>query len=185
MSGTLSRRSPVSRSIRIYEQALQLAESQGESKPPGMADLYVGMSELRCEHGDLEAASQYLLRSKELGEYGGISENRYRWYVAKARIEEVRGDLAGALELLDEAERLYIRSPDPYVRPIAALKTRVWVRQGRLTEALGWARERGLSTHDDLSYLREFEHITLARVLIARYKSERVELSIHESMGLL
>ena len=32
----------------------------------------------------------------------------------------------------------------PNVRPIAALKTRVWVAQGRLGEALGWARERGL-----------------------------------------
>jgi LuxR family maltose regulon positive regulatory protein len=61
----------------------------------------------------------------------------------------------------------------------------VYVRQGRLTEALGWARERGLSADDDLSYLREFEHITLARMLIAEYKSERVERSIHEAMGLL
>ena len=35
-------------------------------------------------------------------------------------------------------------------------------------EALGWAREQGLSVEDDLSYVREFEHITLARVLLAR-----------------
>jgi LuxR family maltose regulon positive regulatory protein len=42
-----------------------------------------------------------------------------------------------------------------------------------------------LSAHDDLSYLREFEHITLARVLLARYKSDREERSMHETMGLL
>ncbi len=76
-------------------------------------------------------------------------------------------------------------APLPDVRPIAALKARVWVAQGRLTEALGWARERGLSVDDDLSYLREFEHITLARVLIARYKSDRADGAIHEAMGLL
>ena len=46
-------------------------------------------------------------------------------------------------------------------------------------------RERDLSADDDLSYLREFEHITLARVLIARYKSEREDRSIHEAVGLL
>jgi LuxR family maltose regulon positive regulatory protein len=170
---------------RIYEQALQLAADRGEPMPPGIADLHVGMSELRREHGDLEDASRYLQRSKELGEYGGISENRYRWYVARARLEEARGDPDGALDLLDEAERLYIRSPDPYVRPIAALKTRVWIRQGRLAEALGWTRERDLSAHDDLSYLREFEHTTLARVLIARYESDREERSIHEATELL
>jgi LuxR family maltose regulon positive regulatory protein len=54
-----------------------------------------------------------------------------------------------------------------------------------LAEALDWVRERALSVDDDLSYLREFEHVTLARVLIARYKSDRVERSVHEAMGLL
>ena len=170
---------------RIYDQALQIAEDHGEPMPPGAADLHVGMSELRRERDDLDSAWRYLQRSGELGERGGIWENRYRWHVATARIKEARGDLDGALESLDEAERLYLRSPDPYVRPIAAFKTRVWVRQGRLTEALRWARERGLSVHDDLSYLREFEHVTLARALIARYDGSRSESSIHEAMGLL
>jgi len=71
------------------------------------------------------------------------------------------------------------------VRPAAALKTRVWVAQGRLTEAQNWVREQGLSIDDDLSYLREFEHITLARVLIARYKSAQEDGSIHNAVGLL
>ena len=38
---------------------------------------------------------------------------------------------------------------------------------------------------DDLSYLREFEHITLARVLLARCQGEREEPSLHEATGLL
>jgi LuxR family maltose regulon positive regulatory protein len=71
------------------------------------------------------------------------------------------------------------------VRPVAALKTRVWVAQGRLGEALGWAREQGLSVQDDLSYLREFEHITLARLLLARYQGDRTDRSILEAIGLL
>jgi LuxR family maltose regulon positive regulatory protein len=54
-----------------------------------------------------------------------------------------------------------------------------------LGEALGWAREQGLSVDDDLSYLREFEHITLARVLLARYQDERAEVSVHEATRLL
>jgi LuxR family transcriptional regulator, maltose regulon positive regulatory protein len=170
--------------VRTYEQSLQLATEQGEPVW-GTANLYVGLSELHRERGDLEAAKQHLLRSKELDEHGGLPETRYRWYVAMARIKEAQGDLDAALDLLDEAERQYVESPDPDVRPVAALKTRVWVAQGRLAEALGWTREQGLSAHDDLSYLREFEHITLARVLLARYKSDREEHSIHEAMELL
>ena len=57
--------------------------------------------------------------------------------------------------------------------------------QGRLGEALGWAREQGLSVENELSYLREFDHITLARVLLARYQSDHADRSIHEAMGLL
>ena len=71
------------------------------------------------------------------------------------------------------------------MRPVPALKARVWVRQGRFGEALGWAREQGLSVDDDLSYLREFEHITLARLFLARHEDERAERSVHEAIRLL
>ena len=54
-----------------------------------------------------------------------------------------------------------------------------------MTEALEWARERGLSVDDDLSYLHEFEHMTLARVLIARYESEPVAGAVHDAARLL
>src|SRR6185436_7922514 len=62
---------------------------------------------------------------------------------------------------------------------------RVWVAQGRLAESLGWARKQGLSVQDDLSYVREFEHITLARVLLAQYRNESADHSIVEAIGLL
>src|SRR3954452_7534453 len=90
---------------RIYEQSLKIAAEEGKPLPPPTADLYVGMSELRREHNDLEAASQCLLKSKELDGHGWIQEKRYRWYVAIARIKEAQGDFGGALDLLDEAER--------------------------------------------------------------------------------
>ncbi|MCH8093838.1 MAG: tetratricopeptide repeat protein [Chloroflexi bacterium] len=171
--------------VSNYEHALQLAMKQGEPVPRGTADLYVGMSELHRERGDLETATQHLLKSKEPGERAGLPENRYRWCVAMARIKEAQGDLDGALDLLHEAERLYIRDAVPNVRPIAALKTRIWVAQGRLAEALAWAQEQELTVEDELSYLREFEHITLARLLIAQHSSERKERPIHEAMELL
>jgi LuxR family maltose regulon positive regulatory protein len=170
---------------RLYEGALDQAARQGGPVPPTAADLYVGLSELCHEHNDLDAAARYLRSSQELGEHGGLQENRYRWYVGMARIAEAQGDLDRALDLLDEAQRRYVRSPNPEVRPVAAVKARVWVRQGRLAEALGWAHERGLSVGDELSYLREFEHITLARLLIARHRSDRGESALRELKALL
>jgi LuxR family maltose regulon positive regulatory protein len=168
-----------------YEQALQRAPGQGGSVLRGTADMYVGMSEVHRERDDLPAATQHLLRSQELGEHTGLPQNRYRWRVAMARIRQAEGDLGAALDLLNEAERLYVGDFFPNVRPVPALRARVRVAEGEWGEALGWARERGLSVDDDLSYLREFEHITLARVLLARYAAERAERSIHEATRLL
>src|ERR1700758_4564744 len=102
-----------------------------------------------------------------------------------ARVREAEGDLGGALDLLNEADRLYVGDYFPNVRPVPALRARVRVAQGALGEALGWAREQGLSVDDDLSYLREFEHITLARVLLARYQDERAEASVQKATRLL
>jgi LuxR family maltose regulon positive regulatory protein len=168
-----------------YEQSLLLATEPGESVLPVTANLYLGLGMIHHEQGDQEAAGQHLLKSEALGEQAALPDWPYRVCRAQARLKEIQGDLDGAVDLLSEAERLHYRSPVPDVRSIAALKTRVWVRQGRLTKALGWVRERGLSVDDVLSYLREFEHVTLARVLIAEYKSNRVERSIHEAVGLL
>ncbi len=169
----------------IYQQSLRLATGQGEPMPLGTVDLYRGLGELYVERGDLEAAAQHLLTSRKLGEQNTLTDWPYRLCVSQARLKEAQGDLDGALALLDEAERVHIRSPLPDVRPIAALKARVWLKQGRLAEALGWAREQGLSVDDEIRYAREFEHVTLARVLIAQHKNDPLADSIHEAIDLL
>ena len=74
--------------------------------------------------------------------------------------------------------------------PIASKKARVWLKQGKITEALAWAREPNLSVNGGepaarLSFLREFEHITLARILIAAYVNGRSDDAIHEAVELL
>ena len=137
------------------------------------------------EQGDLATASAHLQRSRELGEQGELPVWRWRWCVAQARLREAAGDPEGALGLLDEAQRLFIRTPLPDARPLAALKARIWARQDRVPEALEWAREQCLSVDDDLSYLREFEHVTLARVLIAQYESEQAAGAPHDALRLL
>jgi LuxR family transcriptional regulator, maltose regulon positive regulatory protein len=169
----------------IYQQSLRLATGQGEPIPLGTADLYRGLAELCVERSDLEAAAQFLLTSQKLGEQTTTTDWPHRLYVSQARLKEAQGDLDGALALLDEAERVTIRVPLPDVRPVAALKVRVWLKQDRLAEALGWAREQGLAVDDDLRYTREFEHITLARVLIAAGKSDRETGSLDGATRLL
>ena len=93
--------------MTTYERALQWATEPGAPVLRGAADMYVGMSDLHREHNDLKTATQHLLTSQALGELAGLPQNPYRWCAAMARIREAQGDLDGALDLLDQAERLY------------------------------------------------------------------------------
>ncbi len=89
---------------QIYQQGLQIGSAEPGTVLRGTADMYVGLSQIACERGDLAAATQYLMRSRELGDGAGLPQNPYRWRVAMARVRESEGDLADALSLLDEAD---------------------------------------------------------------------------------
>jgi LuxR family maltose regulon positive regulatory protein len=52
------------------------------------------------------------------------------------------------------------------------MRARVWIRQGDLSQAADWAGERGVSATDEVSYLREFDHLTLVRLLIAQHRAD-------------
>jgi LuxR family transcriptional regulator, maltose regulon positive regulatory protein len=168
-----------------FQQVIHLAIEQGDPPPIGTSDLYRGLSEIYIEKGDLEASAQYLLTGQKLGEQFALPNWLYRLNVSLARLKEARGDLDGAFALLDQAEHVYIRSPLPAIRPVASFKARIWLRQGKLGEAVRWAREQGLSVDDDIHFTREFEYITLARVLLAAGKNDRKSAYFAEAIRLL
>jgi LuxR family maltose regulon positive regulatory protein len=118
------------------------------------------------QRGDDTLAAHHLKRAAELG-LQTTPVWLHRWHVAQAQLKEAAGDLETALALLDEAKRVYIQSVVPDLRPIASLKARIHLKQGRPDKARAWAAERGLSLADEVSYLHEFEYLTLARLEIA------------------
>ncbi|MBN8634391.1 MAG: AAA family ATPase [Anaerolineae bacterium] len=168
----------------LLERGLQLATTNG-AVLRGTADMHVGLSQIHYEQGDLAAAAQHLTHSQTLGEFAGLPQNRYRWRAAQARIHAAEGDLDGALTLLDEAERLVEHDFFPNVRPIPAQRARLWVPQGNLSAALGWARDHQLTIDDELSYLREYEHSTLARIRLAQASDRRADPSLPDTLRFL
>jgi len=173
----------------LYERALNEATDQdgvpSVVAPLPMADLHVGLGELDCEQGNLPEATRHLETAEALGERAATTENRYRRFLAMARVQEAAGEWEEAINLLDQAAERYRRGFFPDVRPIAAMKARIRIKQGRLAEAVDWARERGVSAADDLSYLQEFEHLTLVRLLIAQHRDHDGSDAASEAVGLL
>jgi LuxR family maltose regulon positive regulatory protein len=88
-----------------------------------------------------------------------------------AQVRAARGDYDIATRLLDQAEALYRRGFYPDVRPIAAMKARVQIAAGDLSPASEWAEDRAISVDDQPDYLCEYEHLTLARLLLAQHRA--------------
>ncbi len=170
---------------RLFQQALQRTEDQGDLSAQGLADLHVIFAEIHRIRGDFDAARQHLAQSEVLGDHTALRELRHRRPVVKALIESVSGNYDAALDLLDESERLYLGNPNPEIRPVEAVRARIWLAQGRLPDARNWILEQGLTSDDELVYPREYEHITLARSLIAHYKKDKDEAVLEEALAFL
>ena len=171
--------------IAACHQALQLAEQQPEPILQGTADLYLVLSELYYEQVDFATAHQLLQTGEELRKQGSTSGFDYFIWLVKAQLTAAEGNLDKALEQLQEAAQLYRRSPLPNIRPIEALRVRWWLQQGQLAVALSWLQESGLSVDDEPDYLREYEHLTLARILIAQYRRDSTNGVIDPVISLL
>ncbi len=157
------------------EAALATAIDEGRGASPA-ADLHSGVAQILVDLGDVEGAARHLAAAESLGEAGFSHEHRYRWYTAMAGVARAEGRLVDALELLDSAAGLYRRGFFPDIRPIPAQRARVWIEQGRLDAAQEWANTEGLASTDEPSFLREYDHATLAMLLIAQGRDEASEL---------
>jgi LuxR family maltose regulon positive regulatory protein len=171
--------------LQTYQDALRLADDDPLPVTRGTADMHVGISGVACDRNDLATAARHLQRSREIGDAGGLPQNPYRWRAAEARLHAAHGDVPRALELLDEAEQVYFGDFAPNVRPIAARRARLHLALGDLASATSWAATHHLAAEDELSYMREFEHITLAMVLLARHGTGHSAAAVHAARRLL
>ena len=156
----------LSEAEQTYQDALQLAAQHGPEAEHITAHHHLGLSMIYRQRGEDSLAAHHLKCAAELGLQTTLADWLYRWHVAQAQLEEAAGDQEAALTQLEEAKRVYIQTVVPDLRPIAALKAHIYLKQGQPNKARAWAAERGLALTDEVSYLHEFEHLTLARLVI-------------------
>jgi LuxR family maltose regulon positive regulatory protein len=154
---------------RLCAKALAVAEAYGAPVRRATAELHVALSEMDVEVRDLESAEHHLVTAAALADLP-VTESRFRWFVARGLLARAGGDAEAAIQVLNRAEQLYRPGFFPDVRPIASIKARIWIEQGRLSEAADWAGERGVSVTDEARYLSEFDHLTLVRLLLAQHR---------------
>ncbi len=152
-----------------FREALVL--SQG---PGGRRILYAGhplvkLGELACEWNDLESAHRYVDEGMALCTQLGQVDWMAEAYVALARVQLARRDIAGVRDTLRrEGRLLQMTNLDPWIACwVDDCQIRLWLMTGQLDEAIRWAQTSGLSVDDAFSYHHDLHHINLARVLVA------------------
>jgi len=172
---------------RAATRGLELAGSVAGDQTVlrGTADMWVALSRVAWERGDTTATEEHLNRAADLSESAGLPQQPYRWRVAMAHLRQAQGDLRSADTLLHEAERLFDSDFSPVVRPVPAARARLHIHAGDLAAARGWATSAGVAASDDVTYLREFEHVTLARLLLAEHAVSDADTHLSESLDLL
>jgi LuxR family maltose regulon positive regulatory protein len=108
-------------------------------------------------------------------------------YIALARLQQARGDSAGAIATFYELEVLARERnfPAHLLARAAALQAQLALMQGDLKQAVHWIDTSGLHPDRDLSYPREVEYLTLARVRIAQGRGDPAGPYLHDALQLL
>jgi LuxR family transcriptional regulator, maltose regulon positive regulatory protein len=154
--------------LRAYEQALEIVTEAGLPLPlTGMA--YLGMAEVLYERDDLDSAARHATDGIELCRQLAETQPLAMGLARLAWIRHSRGDHAGALEAMTEAEQLApVLGAAGLLNPVPAQRARLELARGDVAAAAHWARQCGVSTGDEPDYPTELEHLVLARVLLAQ-----------------
>jgi len=147
---------------------------QPERTVPYAGVLYMTLGEILLEWNELVEAEAALQKSLELSRLMAAADGQMESTVALARLRQARGDISGALALLDQVD-----SDSPRARiMVPAQRVRLYLadaseHSGSLREAMRWADGRTLQPVSP--YWPALETFTLARVMIAgRRESARV-----------
>jgi LuxR family maltose regulon positive regulatory protein len=168
----------------IYQQALELGSNESGQRLPIASEALIGLGRLSYEWNDLESAARYLEESIALSEQWSEAA-ALDAYVPLAHVRRAQGDIDGVRHAIQKAQQMALKTDaleadDLFV---ALVQARLWVIQGNLEAAMRWAEERGLAKRRDSpkseesddffsSRVRKYEHLVLARLLMAQDRPE-------------
>jgi LuxR family maltose regulon positive regulatory protein len=156
----------------LYRAAGESASRQEEVVYAGIEQ--IGLGDLLREWNDLDTAGMHIREGLRLAEMGGDFVFLREGYLASARLEQALGNLDRALSYVDKAERVVQPQRSPWETSLIELwRARLYLAAGDQDGAMAWARSCGLSPDDELRFVDELGHLTLAQVLITENRLDQ------------
>ena len=144
-------------------------------RSPCVGLAHLGLARVQYEWDELRTAEHHTREGIALGEPGGSLVLLMRGYTLLARIRQARRDVRGVREAIRTLEQA-IRQRDVLqatVDEVATYRALFGLMQGDLEAANHWAQTVQPNLQDRLDTLREFQWLTLVRVLIARGRTDK------------
>lgn len=161
---------------QTYRQALQQALERGGDLP-AIGPAYVGRGNLEYEWNHLDAATSLLQEGIKLCERTGNGRAMLQAHITLAFIKQAQGDTDSANAIMQQVVQR--TSPQHLSQhrnaQVEAFGAWLSLMQGDAAAALRWLQHCGLSLEQQVSHLREREHLTLVRVLIAQHRIDEAK----------
>jgi LuxR family maltose regulon positive regulatory protein len=157
----------------------------GESMLWQRAEAHIGLGRLHREWNQLPEAEHHLSQALALGEQTDREVYLAQGYVARAWLNNSRGDGEEALVAMNKAVRLAQQFEHPVtIRRISAQQARLQLLAGDQVSAERWLEQASLPAEEIGDYLREAEYLTAVRIRLAQKKpapaaEALVELKLH------
>jgi LuxR family maltose regulon positive regulatory protein len=146
-------------------EAIESIDARGAAAAV-LGRLRVIVAEILYQRNELPAAEQHAAEGLKLIGRGWSPDGLVASHALMGRIKQAIGEPRDAVAQIQEAVAIAQQSGITRVCLIAqAHEARLWLAQGKLEEASRWAA--GYCQVGETEYLREFEDLTLARVLLA------------------
>ena len=150
--------------LQTCEQAMRLGMVDGSHISP-VGFVHITQAKIYYERDDLDMAENILQEGLELLKRGAYTENFGSGQAILAMIQQAQSKRMEADIAIQEALRISKHIKIERLSILAAAyQARVWLMQNNLKDANGWAQE--YQQVGPTEYLREFEDLTLAWVLL-------------------
>jgi len=155
--------------LGTYQQAMEIAAGPGRPAVPAAGMAHVGIAEVAYQRDELDAALRHVTEGIALCRQLAYAQPLATGLAIQAWIRQAEGDPAGALDAIEEAERVAPASGvASLLNPIPAQRARLLLAQGDVAAATRWTKQRGVGADDEPGYPKEPEYLVLARVLLAQ-----------------
>lgn len=171
---------------KILQKTLEEVTKRGLQNSLTVSDPLLASSEIFREWNQLGKAEECMKQATKISEREREWANLNHYFLILARLRRSQGDLDAAIEAIEQAKRFPTgQGLSPNINPPDAYNVRLLIANGELDEAMRWTKETRVSVSDAPDYLREFEHITLAKVQIAQHIANPTGNSLEDVLGLL